>query len=195
MVEVGTVNKINIVYFLLLYVITLGIIKVCEKSYVIPIMTLTMLCVLFVNFEVEYFDTSKYETNFNKRYADKELTAITKEIEANENNEDADKYFVVWYKAEPYIYTLLHKKISPYELDEIKNKNYGIYLAHSASIASFMNYSFFGRPLDDDMIEYINSKEKHLVVINKRYTNNIEKLENQDTTTYEYGDYKIIKNY
>lgn len=195
MVEVGTVNKINIVYFLLLYVITLGIIKVCEKSYVIPIMTLTMLCVLFVNFEVEYFDTSKYETNFNKRYADKELTAITKEIEANENNEDADKYFVVWYKAEPYIYTLLHKKISPYELDETKNKNYGIYLAHSASIASFMNYSFFERPLDDDMIEYINSKEKHLVVINKRYTNNIEKLENQDTTTYEYGDYKIIKNY
>lgn len=195
MVEVGTVNKINIVYFLLLYVITLGIIKVCEKSYVIPIMTLTMLCVLFVNFEVEYFDTSKYETNFNKRYADKELTAITKEIEANENNEDADKYFVVWYKAEPYIYTLLHKKISPYELDETKNKNYGIYLAHSASIASFMNYSFFGRPLDDAMIENINSKEKHLVVINKRYTNNIEKLENQDTTTYEYGDYKIIKNY
>lgn len=195
MVEVGTVNKINIVYFLLLYVITLGIIKVCEKSYVIPIMTLTMLCVLFVNFEVEYFDTSKYETNFNKRYADKELTAITKEIEANENNEDADKYFVVWYKAEPYIYTLLHKKISPYELDETKNKNYGIYLAHSASIASFMNYSFFERPLDDAMIENINSKEKHLVVINKRYTNNIEKLENQDTTTYEYGDYKIIKNY
>lgn len=195
MVEVGTVNKINIVYFLLLYVITLGIIKVCEKSYVIPIMTLTMLCVLFVNFEVEYFDTSKYETNFNKRYADKELTAITKEIEANENNEDADKYFVVWYKAEPYIYTLLHKKISPYELDETKNKNYGIYLAHSTSIASFMNYSFFERPLDDAMIENINSKEKHLVVINKRYTNNIEKLENQDTTTYEYGDYKIIKNY
>lgn len=41
----------------------------------------------------------------------------------------------------------------------------------------------------------INSREKYIVVINKRYTENIEKLQVTGTTTNEYGTYKIIKNY
>lgn len=195
-VEIGSINKINIVYIPLLYVTTIGIIKLCEKSYIIPSVVLTILCVLFINFEIEYFDTAKTDIkNANEPYSDKEIYTITEQIEADPNNRDADKYFIVHYKAEPYIYPLLEKKISPYELTETKNKNPQINIPHKVSIFSFDDYSFWERALTDEAIDMINNREKYIVVINKRYTENIEKLQVTGTTTNEYGTYKIIKNY
>ena len=66
---------------------------------------------------------------------------------------------------------------------------------HAVSVSSFQNYNFWERTINDETINMINSREKYIVVIDKKYTENIEKLEKTGITIYEYGRYKIIKNY
>lgn len=195
-VQIGAINKINIVYLPLLYITTIGIVKVCQESYIIPTLILSILCILFINFEIEYFDVTKKDIrNANEPYEDKEIYAITDQIESDSNNSNADKYFIVNHKSEPYIYALLEKKISPYELNKTRNKNLMIAKEHAVSVSSFQNYNFWERTINDETINMINSREKYIVVIDKKYTENIEKLEKTGITIYEYGRYKIIKNY
>lgn len=194
-VAIGTINKINIVYFPLLYIITLGIIKVCDKSYFIPALTLVILSILFMNFEMEYFDTAKRdERDLLHLYESKELFNITEIIESDTNNENINKYFITYRTATSYIYSLLETKIAPYEFYETKNKNLNEVPENEMIVNSFSNYYFFDN-VKDSTLEMINNNEKYIVIMDEKYTESIKKLQSNEITISDYGHYKIIKNY
>lgn len=191
MVNVPTINKINIVYFPMLYVITIGIIKISDKSYIIPVITIVIISTLFINFEIEYFDTNKRDIrNETNPYEDREILKITEQIEGDSENEDAHKYFITEKAVQPYIYSLMITKTSPYELQATRNKSNNL-----VYITAFSNYSFGRKELDDATINEICKDKKFIVIIHKKYQNNIEKFEQIGKNITEYEEYKIIKNY
>lgn len=195
-VKITSINRINAIYFPLLYVITIGIIKVCPKSYLLPTIILSVLCILFINFEIVYFDVEKQEIrNLKNIFENKEVYNITEIIESDSSNEDANKYYITYDAGEPYIYVLLATKTSPYELCNTKNQNSYVPNAKNTSISSFLKYNFWKEQIDDKIIDMINRQEKYIVVIHEAYTENIEKLQKDNTFVSEYGNYKIIKNY
>ena len=86
-------------------------------------------------------------------------------------------------------------KTSPYELQATRNKS-----DNPVYITAFSNYSFGRNELDDATIneafaQDIISGEKFIVIIHKKYQNNIKKFEQIGKNITEYDDYKIIKNY
>lgn len=191
MVNVPSINKINIVYFPMLYVIMIGIIKISDKSYIIPVITIVIISTLFINFEIEYFDTNKRDIrNETNPYEDREILKITEQIQGNSENEDAHKYFITEKVVQPYIYSLMITKTSPYELQATRNKS-----DNPVYITAFSNYSFGRNELDDATINEICKDKKFIVIIHKKYQNNIEKFEQIGKNITEYDDYKIIKNY
>lgn len=81
-------------------------------------------------------------------------------------------------------------KTSPYELQATRNKS-----DNPVYITAFSNYSFGRNELDDATINEICKDKKFIVIIHKKYQNNIKKFEQIGKNITEYDDYKIIKNY
>lgn len=180
LVVVGTLNRANILYLPMLYLITIGIsyLSKCSKWTIMSI--LGVLTVLFVTFEVSYYNEN-LEQRRTRRYEDIELYQITEKLENDENLKNIAKHFIITNKAEPYIFTMLATKPSPYDLNflyEQKVKQYGNY---------FFEY-------DKLLIEDI-TKEKTIVVVTKGREDIVESLENLNFSKEETNLYCIMKNF
>ena len=109
------------------------------------------------------------------------LKAFTENLENDENLKNIAKHFIITNKAEPYIFTMLATKPSPYDLKflyEQKVKQYGNY---------FFEY-------DKLLIEDI-TKEKTIVVVTKGREDIVESLENLNFSKEETNLYCIMKNF
>lgn len=129
LVVVGTLNRANILYLPMLYLITIGISYLSKGSKWTIMSILGVLTVLFVTFEVSYYNEN-LEQRRTRRYEDIELYQITEKLENDENLKNIAKHFIITNKAEPYIFTMLATKPSPYDLKflyEQKVKQYGNY--------------------------------------------------------------------
>lgn len=180
LVVVGTLNRANILYLPMLYLITIGISYLSKDSKWTIMSILVILTALFVAFEVSYYNEN-LEQRRTRRYEDIELYQITEKLERDESLKDVAKHFIITNKAEPYIFTMLATKPSPYDLNflyEQKVKQYGNY---------FFEY-------DKLLIEDI-TKEKTIVVVTKSREDIVESLENLNFSKKETNLYCIMKNF
>lgn len=180
LVVAGTLNRANILYLPMLYLITIGISYLSKDSKWTIMSILVILTALFVAFEVSYYNEN-LEQRRTRRYEDIELFQITEKLENDENLKNIAKHFIITNKAEPYIFTMLATKPSPYDLKflyEQKVKQYGNY---------FFEY-------DKLLIEDI-TKEKTIVVVTKGREDIVESLENLNFSKEETNLYCIMKNF
>lgn len=180
LVVAGTLNRANILYLPMLYLITIGISYLSKDSKWTTMSILVILTALFVAFEVSYYNEN-LEQRRTRRYEDIELYQITENLERDESLKDVAKHFIITNKAEPYIFTMLATKPSPYDLNflyEQKVKQYGNY---------FFEY-------DKLLIEDI-TKEKTIVVVTKSREDIVESLENLNFSKEETNLYCIMKNF
>lgn len=180
LVTVGTINRANILYLPMLYLITIGISYISNKSKWTIISILIILTALFVTFEISYY-TEDPEKRKMSVYEDIELFKITEKLENDENLKDVEKHFIITNKAEPFIFTMLATKPSPYDLKflyEQKVKQYGNY---------FFEY-------DKLLVENI-TKEKAIVVVTKNRNDIVESLEKLNFSKEETNLYCIMKNF
>lgn len=180
LVVAGTLNRANILYLPMLYLITIGISYLSKDSKWTIMSILVILTALFVAFEVSYYNEN-LEQRRTRRYEDIELYQITENLERNESLKDVAKHFIITNKAEPYIFTMLATRPSPYDLNflyEQKVKQYGNY---------FFEY-------DKLLIEDI-TKEKTIVVVTKSREDIVESLENLNFSKKETNLYCIMKNF
>ena len=180
LVVAGTLNRANILYLPMLYLITIGISYLSKDSKWTIMSILVILTALFVAFEVSYYNEN-LEQRRTRRYEDIELYQITENLEKDESLKDVAKHFIITNKAEPYIFTMLATRPSPYDLNflyEQKVKQYGNY---------FFEY-------DKLLIEDI-TKEKTIVVVTKSREDIVESLENLNFSKKETNLYCIMKNF
>lgn len=180
LVVIGTLNRANILYLPMLYLITIGISYLSKGSKWTIISILIVLIALFVTFEISYY-TEEPEKRRMSRYEDIELYQITKKLEDDENVTNVAKYFVITNKAEPYIFTMLATKPSPYDLEFL----------YEQTVKQYGNYFF---EYDKILIENI-TKEKSIVVVTKNRNDIVESLEDLNFSKEETNLYCIMKNF
>lgn len=188
-VVIGTLNKANIVFIPILYIISVGMIHMLKNSLKFTILNIIFLMILFINYEIMYFIPKDYS---GEPFRDNEISNITQNIEANSDNKDAEKYIITNYKAEPYIYTLIANKISPYDF---YNTAYIEINGYKVSLRSYEKYHF---TMDNKTIDEIkNNKEntRYVIVINKVYDEQIREFLNQGFFIEDSKTYYIMKNY
>ena len=180
LVVIGTLNRANILYLPMIYLITIGISYLSKGSKWTIISILIVLIALFVTFEISYY-TEEPEKRRMSRYEDIELYQITKQLEDDENVTNVAKYFVITNKAEPYIFTMLATKPSPYDLEFL----------YEQTVKQYGNYFF---EYDKILIENI-TKEKSIVVVTKNRNDIVESLEDLNFSKEETNLYCIMKNF
>ena len=164
----------------MIYLITIGISYLSKGSKLTIISILIVLIALFVTFEISYY-TEEPEKRRMSRYEDIELYQITKQLEDDENVTNVAKYFVITNKAEPYIFTMLATKPSPYDLEFL----------YEQTVKQYGNYFF---EYDKILIENI-TKEKSIVVVTKNRNDIVESLEDLNFSKEETNLYCIMKNF
>lgn len=182
LVTVGTLNRANILYLPMLYIITIGIIELSKGSRCTFISIIALLIVLFTLFEVSYYNLDNENGRWSYYpYTDKEIYEITKKLENDDETKDVKKYFTISNKAEVYIYTMLVNLPSPYEL---KFKTF-------QKVDNYGEYNFiYDKIITEEMI-----KGKSIIIVNKKQSDVIEGLEKRNFSKEETELYCIMKNF
>ena len=182
LVTVGTLNRANILYLPMLYIITIGIMELSKGSKSTLFFIIVILITLFIVFEASYFNKNNENARWqNYPYTDKEIYDITQKLENDDETKDVKKYFSISNKAEMYIYTMLINLPSPYELQfETWQK-----------VKNYEEYNFiYNKTITEEMVN-----EKSIIVINKKQEDLIEGLERMNFSKEETGLYCIMKNF
>lgn len=182
LVTVGTLNRANILYLPMLYIITIGIIELSKGSRCTFISIIALLIVLFTLFEVSYYNLDNENGRWSYYpYTDKEIYEITKKLENDDETKDVKKYFTISNKAEVYIYTMLVNLPSPYEL---KFKTF-------QRVENYGDYNFiYDKIITEEMI-----KGKSIIIVNKKQSDVIEGLEKRNFSKEETELYCIMRNF
>lgn len=182
LVTVGTLNRANILYLPMLYIITIGIIELSKGSRCTFISIIALLIVLFTLFEVSYYNLDNENGRWSYYpYTDKEIYEITKKLENDDETKDVKKYFTISNKAEVYIYTMLVNLPSPYEL---KFKTF-------QRVENYGEYNFiYDKIITEEMI-----KGKSIIIVNKKQSDVIEGLEKRNFSKEETELYCIMRNF
>lgn len=182
LVTVGTLNRANILYLPMLYIITIGIIELSKGSRCTFISIIALLIVLFTLFEVSYYNLDNENGRWSYYpYTDKEIYEITKKLENDYETKDVKKYFTISNKAEVYIYTMLVNLPSPYEL---KFKTF-------QRVENYGEYNFiYDKIITEEMI-----KGKSIIIVNKKQSDVIEGLEKRNFSKEETELYCIMRNF
>lgn len=191
LVEVQTINKANILYLPMLYLIAIGIINLCEKSPIILVTIIAIFIILFINFEIHYYNgeerAKECEPNM---FVDKQIYSITQYIENKYDCNNAQVCFIVSNKVQPYIYTLMQKKISPYEFYETV-----IFSEPKEKIEMVCSYSNYHFIKNVEQLEAIDNSKDTIYIIDNRGTKIIENLIKQGFTKETKGSYEILVNF
>ena len=182
LVTVGTLNRANILYLPMLYIITIGIMELSKGSKSTLFFIIVILTTLFIVFEASYFNKNNENARWqNYPYTDKEIYDITQKLENDDETKDVKKYFSISNKAEMYIYTMLINLPSPYELQfETWQK-----------VKNYEEYNFiYNKTITEEMVN-----EKSIIVINKKQEDLIDGLERMNFSKEETGLYCIMKNF
>ena len=182
LVTVGTLNRANILYLPMLYIITIGIIELSKGSRCTFISIIALLIVLFTLFEVSYYNLDNENGRWSYYpYTDKEIYEITKKLENDYETKDVKKYFTISNNAEVYIYTMLVNLPSPYEL---KFKTF-------QRVENYGEYNFiYDKIITEEMI-----KGKSIIIVNKKQSDVIEGLEKRNFSKEETELYCIMRNF
>lgn len=188
MIRIESINKGNVLYVLILYIVTIGMLTVCRKSLLLSITNILIILVLFFYFERFYY--LEY-INYTGRCQDNKIYEISRIIEEDVQNENSKKIFYTNNKVTPYIYTLIANKVSPYDFYNTMLTSEGL------NVIGYENYRFIN---EDNMLAYdkiIENRqdEDYIFIIDKGYKEIISKLINAGYASWEYKSYVILRNY
>lgn len=182
--EIPTPNKANVLYMLKLYFVGLAIIKICENSYVLKALILAMIFALFINYEIYYYKYDCIEENW---YEDKYLYSLVKDLEANEDYKNVNKY-VISAKAAPYIYVLLGSELSPEEYtNTVQSTTYG----NRTETTRVGNYHFI---YNFSEMTNILKGDGGIFIVSNEYKNTIAEIIKSESeyTARDYGYYVVL---
>lgn len=188
LVKVTTSNKANILFFLILYITAMGISSLSKKAYTSGIIIIITLLIAFTNFEINYYNNTIHSGL--DRYKDNGIMEITEEID---KEKEPEKYIITKSVVQPYIYTLVQNKISPYDFDFTKNMKHPEILP--VIIKSYDKYNF-EISIEDlkEIKDNINNK-KYIIAIEKTYEDVYNYLLEIGFKKQEKENYFILKNY
>ncbi len=136
--HITTPNKANVLYFPILYFVSIAILKLFEKTKILFILTIFIICILFIHFEYQYYTNDAYHIS-SIVYEDNSFYEVTKKLEENEQTKNKQKH-VITIKSCLYIYQLLVNEISPYEYqNSFTQEIYG----PSIFITQVQNYHYY----------------------------------------------------
>ena len=136
------INRVNEIYFPLIYFLCIGILRVIKSRKAAALLITGIYLVLSAGFIRYYFN------DFQKVSDDSVYIASIKDLEealvfAEEVRQDNRQVFVVG-KNQPYIYTILALKTDPYTFDREK-------VTEQLDVTSFRHYSFLRYLLWDEI--------------------------------------------
>lgn len=136
------VSKMNAIYIPLLYFTAIGIVYIYQKSKICFTMIIIIYIILFSVFQYYYFAIYGKE-NLNRSFNQTTIEAV-EYIEGQEKFK-TKKINVRTNAIQPYIYTLIANKISPYEFNEtVKIEEYFVY--------SYGRYIFNSIEIDENTV-------------------------------------------
>ena len=161
MVYIATTNKANILYLPILYFTTIGILYTIENRKILWIFLILAYFILFITFEVYYY--SDYALKEHSAYEDVGINKVMEYIEQNDIEYETMN-MIALNKAEPYIYIVLSKKISPIIFNNTRKTT----ILHDTATftekilnINFTNTKDFDK-YDENKIFIINDKYKEL---------------------------------
>lgn len=183
---IPTPNKANALYIPILYFVTIAILEICNNSKILLSIFITLIIISVINYLYYYYsfdgivNTSWYEDIY--------LKDITKELEADSQTKDLEKYLLI-YKSSPYIYNMIELKPSPEEFcstQETRTYNNGA-LKHISKILEY-NYLYIEKEIETIDL----TKENYVFVITNIYKNAINYLKENGYSSRTYGCYEIL---
>lgn len=136
-----SINRINSIYVLLLYFIALGIVYVVKKKKQILIGIILAYTICATCFLYYYFGI--YGKNNSNMSFNHDIIPLTQYLEKFEGK----RIDIISYAVQPYIYTLLANRESPYDFNSTKQEpnttkgDYGKYYYNYAEIHDDMVYA------------------------------------------------------
>ncbi len=145
------INKANAVYIPLLF-FTCTTLRMVHKNYPVFMDIMIIFFIMsFIGFSDFYFN--KYEDKYkNQIYFEKDLIEAIDYVENTEEFANKNVY-INTSSQQPYIYTLLYNKTSPYEFNEERHYKIGYNM-------SYGRYYFNSTKIDDNAVYIIKDKRE-----------------------------------
>ena len=180
MVYIAMTNKANILYLPILYFTTIGILYTIENKKILWTFLILAYFILFITFEVYYY--SDYALKEHNAYEDIGINKVMEYIEQNEI-EYEKMNMIALNKAEPYIYIVLRKKISPIIFNNTRKTT----ILHDTAIFTekILNTNF------TDTKDFDKYDENRIFVINDKYTELNEKFAELNYKTIKIENYYL----
>ena len=135
MIADPNINRMNMIYFPLIYFLCLGIFHTVKRGKVPALLTAVIYLVLFAGFIRYYFnDFSKVADD---SFYISSITDLEKALDFAEKVRQDDRRVFVIGKSQPYISTILVLKTDPYTFDREKTTD-------NLDVTAFQHYSFLG---------------------------------------------------
>lgn len=144
-----SISKLNGIYIPMIYFIAVGLYRLSKEDKYIFIGSIVLYIVMFLIFQYYYFSVYGKE---NKNASFNETTiGVVQYIESNEKF-DGKKISIRTTAIQPYIYTLIANKTSPYEFNESLVMNGAVY--------AYGRYIFYNSNIDDNTVYVIVKTDK-----------------------------------
>lgn len=145
-VESPSINRINVIFPALAYIITLGVINLIECRKKTGLVCLCLASVNFISFEKYYFN-QYYNDYYPMHYFDDSI------VGAVENYDQGQNIYIQNNESTSYIYLLAKQQISPYQFNETRHDY--------AGEMGFSNYYFkYPETVDSEGIYIIYEDEE-----------------------------------
>lgn len=195
LVDIQANNRANILYLLILYFATIGIIETIKNKRIMWIILLISYIALFIIFEIFYY--TDYSLKEESKFSDISSSQIVEymnnnNIDAEEvfiyNNTDENKAAVINYNN--YIYYAYLKRISPYIFNEtletenvVFRANNKVYINETAKVDKYyFNY------IESDIVY----KEDRIYIVDEYFDGIVKKLKNTEYEDEKIGDYYLF---
>lgn len=181
-----TPNKLNVLYFPLMYFVAIALIEMFNNFPKLFVVSIIVVCVLFIDFE--YFYYTAIETSLETSiYDDNSYYKLVDKIEQIDELKEIEKYVYI-YKAEPHIYQLYAKTMSPYDYDKNKETN----KIRVKRLGEYHYYNFVNGK--EEFYHQDFNKENAIVIISIILNNDEKYLQEKFDKEIVYKDMVIYAN-
>ncbi|MCL2860212.1 MAG: glycosyltransferase family 39 protein [Oscillospiraceae bacterium] len=171
------INKINAVYIPLIYFISLTIYYILRNRKKIFLIIIIMYIIFFTMFCMKYFSQKNPNILF-----DNSTTQVTEYVDNKFSDTSRKIYFdKMAVFRQPYIYTLLANKISPYEFASATPNTW-------SPVISYGRYNFYEN--SDNINELVQDENAIYIILKSDYMK--LNIQNENNNIDEFMDYYII---
>lgn len=198
LVAIPTPNKANALYIPILYFVAIALEYVFKNSKELLLASIAIIIIIFVSFEYNYYTSNNIGNTENvgsilflNWYNDKTFTEVISKFEKDDNIKNAQKY-ILPYRAQPYIYQILHEKISPYEFNEISERKMHDGWEEITKVGTYNYYAYV-----EDKEEFAKkdfTKEDCIIIISEQFASAADEYK-KHYKEFTYKDLHIYVNF